>query len=102
MNMLNQYLIIFVVPGHFLFTNKGDPRKRKGRKPMALPEGCGSDGNNCGRCGKVYKNVDSLRAHLRYYCGQEPQFLCMMCPKRFYQKIHVRSHMFSVHGTTTV
>ncbi|XP_046686108.1 zinc finger protein 62 homolog [Homalodisca vitripennis] len=109
-------------------------RKRKGRKALPLPEGCGVDGNNCGRCGKVYKNMEGLRAHLRYYCGQQPKFSlyrpgvfscptcgkayntqpglrnhiklycgqaprfeCAKCHKRFYQKVHVRSHMFSVH-----
>lgn len=51
----------------------------------------------CVTCGKVYNTQPGLRNHIKLYCGQAPRFECSECLKRFYQKVHVRSHMFSVH-----
>lgn len=53
--------------------------------------------NTCHKCGKSYASRDSLRMHLKCYCGLQPQFCCMICPKRFYQKVHLQRHMVFIH-----
>lgn len=53
--------------------------------------------NQCDKCGKVYKSYDGLKSHKRYYCGLKPKFQCPYCFKMFYQLVHMRSHVVSVH-----
>lgn len=50
--------------------------------------------NNCGR---KYKYEGSLSNHLRLECGKEPQFQCILCGRKFKQKVHMKSHLFAVH-----
>ncbi|KAH1002465.1 hypothetical protein HUJ04_008551 [Dendroctonus ponderosae] len=52
----------------------------------------------CATCGKFYKYKTSLNKHIKYECNKEPRFLCTICKKRFFQKIHLKKHlMSSVH-----
>lgn len=67
--------------------------EKQARAEVGIPTGS----NTCNTCGKTYKHSDGLRVHLKWYCGQEPQFGCSMCPKKFYQKVHVKSHMLHAH-----
>ncbi|XP_065203457.1 zinc finger protein OZF-like [Planococcus citri] len=39
--------------------------------------------NNCGR---VYKYKSGMLSHLKMQCGQEPQFSCRFCHKRFFYR----------------
>ncbi|KAL4148995.1 hypothetical protein QTP88_003108 [Uroleucon formosanum] len=48
-------------------------------------------------CGKRYKYKPGLYRHLRYECQKTRQFFCYICLKRFYQKVHLQSHMVARH-----
>jgi len=49
----------------------------------------------CSTCGKFYKYKTSLNKHIKYECNKEPLFLCPICKKRFFQKIHLKKHLLS-------
>uniref|UniRef100_A0A8D8Z3F5 Longitudinals lacking protein, isoforms A/B/D/L n=1 Tax=Cacopsylla melanoneura TaxID=428564 RepID=A0A8D8Z3F5_9HEMI len=51
----------------------------------------------CCPCGKKYLSKTSYSLHMRLECGKEPQFSCMFCPKRSYQKIALQKHILSKH-----
>jgi uncharacterized Zn-finger protein len=53
----------------------------------------------CVRCPKCYKNPETLRRHLNYECGIEPQFPCALCDKKFKRKYHLSRHMIIRHDT---
>ncbi|KAK3915524.1 Longitudinals lacking protein, isoforms A/B/D/L [Frankliniella fusca] len=62
----------------------------------------------CGQCGRRYKLKSSLRNHIKWECGKEPQFQCPFCSYRAKQKMHVVRHVERMHkekiealGTTT-
>ncbi|KAK3915458.1 Longitudinals lacking protein, isoforms A/B/D/L [Frankliniella fusca] len=51
----------------------------------------------CERCGNTFANRSNLNKHLRYTCGQEPQFPCPVCPYRSKQKSHLLLHVANRH-----
>ncbi|GAB0096973.1 Zinc finger C2H2 superfamily [Sergentomyia squamirostris] len=46
-------------------------------------------------CGKNYKEPSSLQRHIRYECGGQKKFRCMMCGKAFSQSTHLKRHLES-------
>lgn len=54
----------------------------------------------CPKCGKVYKQKQTLTRHLTYECGQDPKFVCEVCQQKFKQKIHLRSHVLRRHSSS--
>lgn len=50
----------------------------------------------CSKCNNNYSNVQSLRRHMRFECGIEPQFKCPYCNKKAKHKhnliLHMRTH----------
>jgi len=52
------------------------------------------------KCGRKFKMQRSLGAHLKYECGLEPQFHCVVCNKRFKQQFTYKTHMINVHQKT--
>ncbi|XP_034938701.1 zinc finger protein 596-like [Chelonus insularis] len=52
----------------------------------------------CHTCGKSYTRKDTLRRHLRYECGKNPQYICYVCKKGFKQKSNFQRHNLNVHG----
>ena len=52
----------------------------------------------CPNCGRNYKHQKSLKAHLNYECGKEPQFACPVCPKRMKQRSSLYQHARIQHG----
>lgn len=52
----------------------------------------------CPTCGRAYKLKSSLRNHMKWECGKEPQFKCAHCSYRAYQKVHVTRHTLRVHN----
>ncbi|CAG5097805.1 Similar to ZNF623: Zinc finger protein 623 (Homo sapiens) [Cotesia congregata] len=52
----------------------------------------------CNTCGKSYTRKDTLRRHLRYECGKNPQYICYVCKKGFKQKSNFHRHNLNVHG----
>ncbi|KAK0097569.1 hypothetical protein PV326_001076 [Microctonus aethiopoides] len=52
----------------------------------------------CHTCGKSYTRKDTLRRHLRYECGKNPQYICYVCKKGFKQKSNFQRHNINVHG----
>lgn len=52
----------------------------------------------CTICGKQYKHMASLRSHLKFECGKEPQFSCAMCSRKFSIKSNCRRHELLVHN----
>lgn len=53
--------------------------------------------NQCGRSYKGKFRKNSLKRHLFYECGVEPQFACPACNKRFADKGSMRRHALNVH-----
>lgn len=49
------------------------------------------------KCGRKYQHKRSLKAHLRYECGVEPQFTCDICFRKFVHNGHLRTHRGIVH-----
>ncbi|XP_023703661.1 longitudinals lacking protein, isoforms A/B/D/L isoform X31 [Cryptotermes secundus] len=54
----------------------------------------------CEKCGKKYKWKGSLRNHMRFECGKEPQFCCHMCSHRTCQKGNLLRHLALFHKLT--
>lgn len=47
----------------------------------------------CESCSNSYNTPQGLNQHKRLYCGgRNPQFICTICSKTFYQKTNLRSH----------
>lgn len=57
----------------------------------------GEKAEECPRCGRRYKLKSSLRNHIKWECGKEPQFQCPFCSYRAKQKMHVVRHMERMH-----
>nr|CAH7735867.1 unnamed protein product [Callosobruchus chinensis] len=63
------------------------------------------DGNNCSildavscpKCHKVYKNLNTMSAHLYQDCGKEKKFMCGYCPKVFKRRHQVQVHIARRH-----
>lgn len=55
------------------------------------------DGFACPECGRLYKLKSSLRNHLKWECGKDPQFQCPFCVYRAKQKMHIGRHMERMH-----
>lgn len=50
-------------------------------------------------CGRKYKYKKDLTRHLTYECGVPKKFHCVVCNKRFAQKVAYKSHMGVIHKT---
>ncbi|XP_025834632.1 longitudinals lacking protein isoform X8 [Agrilus planipennis] len=51
----------------------------------------------CLTCGRKYNRKDSLKRHLTYECGIEPQFQCPFCPQKCKRKAHQMRHIQRQH-----
>ncbi|XP_046396284.1 zinc finger protein 467-like [Ischnura elegans] len=51
----------------------------------------------CPRCEKKYQLRSSLNRHLRWECGKEPRFQCVLCSYRSKHKSHVVRHVKFAH-----
>ncbi|KAK9893017.1 hypothetical protein WA026_023230 [Henosepilachna vigintioctopunctata] len=51
----------------------------------------------CPDCGRGYKLKSSLRNHVKWECGKEPQFTCPYCSYKAKQKMHVNRHIERMH-----
>lgn len=54
---------------------------------------------SCPQCQRRYKRKDNLQAHLRYECGQEPQYSCPICQHKFLHRRYIQKHMMKRHPT---
>ena len=52
----------------------------------------------CPNCSRNYQHHKTLKRHMDYECGIEPQFPCPVCPKRLKQKAHLLNHAKRLHG----
>ncbi|XP_022186350.2 transcriptional repressor CTCFL-like [Nilaparvata lugens] len=52
---------------------------------------------SCPKCAKSYKALSSLKRHVNYECGIDPQFQCRICGKRCKQKTHLKRHILDMH-----
>lgn len=50
------------------------------------------------RCGRKYKHKGSVARHLKYECGVNPKFQCIICLKPFKQRINHKIHMIRIHN----
>lgn len=48
-------------------------------------------------CGNLYKCVDTVKRHIRYECGKEPQFVCIYCNKKSKRKSNLYQHIRLMH-----
>ncbi|KAG8259463.1 hypothetical protein J6590_014933 [Homalodisca vitripennis] len=53
---------------------------------------------SCPQCQKRYKTKGTMRRHIRYECGKQPQFACMVCPFRAFQKSNLLKHERCKHN----
>uniref|UniRef100_A0A6P7FVW8 Longitudinals lacking protein-like n=1 Tax=Diabrotica virgifera virgifera TaxID=50390 RepID=A0A6P7FVW8_DIAVI len=51
----------------------------------------------CPACGRGYKLKSSLRNHMKWECGKEPQFKCPYCTYKAKQKMHITRHIERMH-----
>ncbi|XP_073973429.1 zinc finger E-box-binding homeobox 2-like [Rhodnius prolixus] len=54
----------------------------------------------CKACGKSYKYKNGLNSHIKYECGQTPQFHCPYCPHSSHQKSNLKVHLVKKHRMT--
>lgn len=47
---------------------------------------------SCPRCGRQYSVQYTLERHLRYECGVEKQFECVVCSRKFARRDILRTH----------
>lgn len=52
----------------------------------------------CKYCNKVFKNIYSLKTHIRIHSGERP-YLCTVCEKSFKQIGHLKNHTLIHSGT---
>lgn len=52
----------------------------------------------CPKCGKIYTWSYTMKRHLRFECGKEPQFQCRHCLNKFKRKCHLMSHVRNRHN----
>ncbi|RZB39178.1 hypothetical protein BDFB_000076 [Asbolus verrucosus] len=52
----------------------------------------------CKNCCKSYKHKRHLSSHVRYECGKDPSFECVVCKKKFFQKYTLNAHLRQTHG----
>lgn len=52
-----------------------------------------ASGFDCVQCGKMYRQKYNLLSHIRFDCGKEPQFACLICKSRFTRVSSLRRHM---------
>jgi len=50
------------------------------------------------QCGRKYKYKKGLVRHLKYECGIDPQFKCVLCNKTYKQPETFKMHLMSIHG----
>lgn len=48
-------------------------------------------------CRRIYRNRSSLTRHLKFECGKQPTYSCMICQKRCALKSNLKQHMALVH-----
>jgi len=53
--------------------------------------------NNCGRYYTGKNSKSSLKRHIKYECGIDPQFKCIYCPRRFTVKTNMKRHVLLIH-----
>lgn len=58
--------------------------------PAFCPNGCGHSYNGTER-------KKNLKKHLLYACGQNPQFQCTVCSRKFVRKHTLKRHLLSIH-----
>lgn len=46
----------------------------------------------CIKCCKLYWTNMSLRRHLKYECGIEPKFCCLVCGRKFRHNFILKAH----------
>ncbi|XP_026291498.1 longitudinals lacking protein, isoforms A/B/D/L-like [Frankliniella occidentalis] len=51
----------------------------------------------CSKCGRVYQNKSTLNRHLKFECGQLPQFACPFCEHKSKRKYDLFSHVRLLH-----
>ena len=54
------------------------------------------------KCGRNYKFEDSLKRHLQFECGVEPQFKCSYCPSAFKRPDALKRHTQRKHSDGSV
>ncbi|MCL4132273.1 UNVERIFIED_CONTAM: hypothetical protein GTU68_000875 [Idotea baltica] len=54
-------------------------------------------GLNCYICGKNFPSQGQLEMHVRVHTGERP-FKCELCSKGFVQKVHLRTHLRTMHN----
>lgn len=55
----------------------------------------------CGRCGRIYKLLSSLKKHLRYVCHKEPSFTCSFCDYKSCRRYTMANHLLRKHQVAT-
>ncbi|XP_046686107.1 longitudinals lacking protein, isoforms A/B/D/L-like [Homalodisca vitripennis] len=56
----------------------------------------------CAQCGRQYKYVQGLRAHVKYECGKPPSFRCQFCTKAFHLAGNLKKHVMLMHQQSPI
>ncbi|KAL1129457.1 hypothetical protein AAG570_013983, partial [Ranatra chinensis] len=54
--------------------------------------------HSCPTCGRLYKWKHSLKMHIKFECGKEPQFKCSFCNYRSKIKSNLKRHLYIRHN----
>ena len=55
----------------------------------------------CKKCGRDYKQKQTLQRHLKYECGVAPQFQCPMCPYSSNIHSNLKQHIKRIHNSAS-
>ncbi|XP_074112508.1 uncharacterized protein LOC141536125 isoform X14 [Cotesia typhae] len=88
----SQGLPILLYPEAFTARHRGRPPKPN--FPKVNPQHFVCPHSNCG---KMFKNEDSLRIHLKYICNKPPRFKCGYCEYKAPRISNVKIHSSNIH-----
>jgi len=52
----------------------------------------------CPKCMKTYSYSRTLKRHVKFECGKEPQLQCPHCPKRTIHNANLKRHIMIMHS----
>jgi len=52
----------------------------------------------CPKCFKTYSYSRTLKRHVKFECGKEPQLQCPHCPKRTIHNANLKRHIMIMHS----
>lgn len=73
-------------------------KQKKSRETQPLDLSAMTELFMCNKCTKSYRLRHSLTRHLKFECGKEPTYACLLCDRKFKHKYDLNVHEKGKHG----